>query len=162
MGMLSITADLRYQQGLNRMFSRETRYDFYWPALSAIGEQSVLEKEIFTQDPAVDTGSTGTPDNEKTWGYIPRYDEYRYKPSIITGKMRSQYASSLDVWHCAEYFSTRPTLSDAFIQDNCEGVLDDRVVAVPSEPQFNIDIGNSLMCMRPMPAFGTPGLTDHF
>ena len=98
MGIASVRADLTYQQGLNRMFSRSTRYDMYWPALAHIGEQSILTKELYCQDPATDTGSTGTPDNERVFGYQERWAEYRYKPSLITGKLRSNDAATLDAW----------------------------------------------------------------
>ena len=116
MGIASVRADLTYQQGLNRMFSRSTRYDYYWPALAHIGEQSVLTKEIYCQNPTTDTGATGTPDNDRVFGYQERWAEYRYKPSLITGKMRSNDAVSLDAWHLSQDFTSLPVLNSSFIE----------------------------------------------
>ena len=155
-GLISVQADLTYQQGLNRMWSRQTRWDYYWPALATIGEQAILNKEIYCQDPAA---GGATPDNEQVFGYQERYAEYRYKPSQITGAFRSTYATSLDPWHLAEEFSSLPVLNDSFIQDNPPV---DRIIAVPSEPHFLFDAYFSLHCARPMPLFGVPGLIDHF
>lgn len=152
-GMIAVRADLNYQQGLNRMFSRRTRYDFYWPALSHLGEQAILNKEIYAQ------GSANAEEDEKVFGYQERYAEYRYKPSIITGQMRSQFAQPLDTWHLAQKFDSLPTLSDQFIQDNPPI---DRVVAVPSEPNFLFDGYFKYHCARPMPMYSVPGMMDHF
>ena len=152
-GLLSVRADLTYQQGLNRMFSRSTRYDFYWPALSHLGEQAVLNKEIFAQgsvNPTVDAG---------VFGYQERFAEYRYKPSIITGKFRSTYAQSLDVWHLAQEFGSLPTLGATFIQENPPM---DRVKALTTEPDFLLDVAFNLTSARPMPVYSVPGLIDHF
>jgi len=159
LGLVSVRADLTYQQGLDRMFSRSTRYDFYWPSLSHIGEQAVLSKEIYCQDPTTDTGSTGTPDNEKVFGYQERYAEYRYKPSKITGKFRSNDAATLDSWHLAQDYSALPTLNESFIQENPPI---DRVVVVDTEPEFLFDSYFDLRCARPMPVYSVPGLIDHF
>lgn len=109
------------------MFSRRSRYDFYWPALSHLGEQAVLSKEIYAD------GSSG---DDKVFGYQERWAEYRYKPSQITGKFRSTYANSLDVWHLAQKFDSRPTLGATFIEDNPPF---SRVIAVEDEPQFLFD-----------------------
>ena len=133
-GLVSVRADLNYQQGLNRMFSRLSRFDFFWPALSHIGEQAVLNKEIYAQGPAVLDGDDVVDD--MVFGYQERFAEYRYKPSVITGKFRSTYSTPLDCWHLAQKFTSLPTLSDSFIQENPPI---DRVVAVPSEPQFLLD-----------------------
>lgn len=149
-GLICIRADLNYQQGLNRMWSRRARLDYYWPALSHIGEQAIFSKEIFAD---------GTPADEDVFGYQERYAEYRYKPSIITGKMRSSDPQSLDVWHVAQDFATRPLLNAAFIAENPPL---DRVVAVPSEPKFIGDFWFRTRCARPMPVYGVPGLIDHF
>lgn len=152
-GLVSVRADLNYQQGLNRMWSRSTKYDFYWPALAHIGEQVVLNQEIF----AVGTAVAGQ--DAAAFGYQERFAEYRYKPSVITGKLRSNSATPLDTWHLAQNFATLPTLSDTFIQDNPPIA---RVVAVPSEPNFVWDSYFQLRCARPMPVYGVPGLIDHF
>ena len=149
-GLVCVRADLTYQQGLNRMFSRSTRYDFYWPALSHIGEQAVLNKEIYLQ---------GTAADEDVFGYQERYAEYRYKPSMITGQFRSNFDQSLDMWHLSQEFGTLPTLSSEFIQ---EDPPIDRVIAVPAEPHFLFDSYFKLTCARPMPVYGVPGLIDHF
>lgn len=149
-GLVCIRADLSYQQGLNRMWSRRGRFDYYWPALAHIGEQAVLSKEIYCD------GSAG---DETVWGYQERFAEYRYKPSLITGEMRSSYPQSLDTWHLAQDFAARPLLNNAFIQENPPFA---RVVAVPTEPNFIGDFYFKLRCARPMPVFGVPGLIDHF
>lgn len=149
-GLISVRADLTYQQGLNRMFSRQTRYDYYWPALSHLGEQAVLNKEIYAD---------GSDTDEEVFGYQERYAEYRYKPSMITGQMRSTAATPLDAWHLSQKFDSCPKLNDAFIQDNPPI---DRVVATPDEPNFIFDAHFSMRCARPMPLYGVPGLIDHF
>jgi hypothetical protein len=159
MGIASVRADLTYQQGLNRMFSRSTRYDYFWPALAHIGEQAVYHKEINCQDPTTDTGSTGTADNDKVFGYQERWSEYRYKPSLITGKMRSNDAASLDPWHLSQEFSGLVGLNQTFIEENPPI---DRVVAVTTEPDFTMDCYFNLQCARPMPLYSVPGLIDHF
>lgn len=158
-GLVSVRADLTYQQGLDRMFSRSTRWDYYWPALAHIGEQAVLNKEIYAKDPTVDTGSTGVPDNERVFGYQERYAEYRYKPSKITGKMRSNDAQSLDTWHLAQNFDGLPLLNQSFIEENPPV---DRVIAVLTEPEFLFDSYFDLRCARPMPVYSMPGMIDHF
>jgi hypothetical protein len=149
-GLVNVRADLTYQQGLNRMFSRQTMYDFYWPALSHIGEQAVLSKEIYAD---------GSANDENVFGYQERYAEYRYKPSMITGQFRSNYTASLDSWHLAQDFGTRPVLDETFIEENPPI---DRVLAVPTEPHFIFDAFFNLKCARPMPVYSVPGLIDHF
>lgn len=149
-GLVNVRADLTYQQGLQRMWSRQTRFDFYWPALAHLGEQAVLNKEIYAQGIAVD---------EEVFGYQERYAEYRYYPSQITGKFRSTYAEPLDMWHLSQKFDSLPTLSSQFIEDNPPV---SRVIAVQDEPQFLLDTYFSLNCVRPMPVYGVPGLVDHF
>ena len=149
-GLVSVRADLTYQQGLNRMFSRSTRYDFYWPALSHLGEQSILNKEIFADGSATD---------DSVFGYQERYAEYRYKPSTITSLFRSNATASLDAWHLSQDFAALPALNSSFIEDNPPI---DRIVAVPSEPDFIFDSHMSLRCVRPMPVYSVPGLIDHF
>jgi len=149
-GLVSVRADLTYQQGMQRMWSRETRYDFYWPALAQIGEQAVLNGEIFYQGAAAD---------ENVFGYQERYAEYRYKPSQVTGNFRSNASGTLDAWHLSQDFATLPVLDDTFIVENPPI---DRVIATPSEPQFLFDSYINFRCARPMPMFGVPGLIDHF
>lgn len=149
-GLCCIRADLTYQQGLSRLWSRKTRYDFYWPTLAHLGEQAILNKEIYAQGSSVD---------DDVFGYQERYAEYRYYPNMITGKFRSTYSQPLDMWHLAQKFDELPTLSEDFIKENPPI---DRVIAVPSEPQFLLDAYFKLNCVRPMPLYGTPGLIDHF
>uniref|UniRef100_UPI00404869BC major capsid protein n=1 Tax=Shewanella sp. TaxID=50422 RepID=UPI00404869BC len=149
-GLASVRADLTYQQGLNRMFSRQTRFDYYYPALAHLGEQAVLSKEIYVD---------GTSNDQDVFGYQERFAEYRYKPSVITGQFRSTYASSLDSWHLSQEFDSRPTLNQTFIEENPPV---DRVIAVPSEPHLIFDSYFNLKCARPMPMYSVPGLIDHF
>jgi hypothetical protein len=149
-GMACVFADLNYQQGLNRMWSRQDRWDFYWPALAHIGEQAVLNKEIYAQGTTADDG---------VFGYQERFAEYRYKPSMITGQFRSTAATSLDNWHLAQDFGSLPALNSSFIEENPPL---DRVLAVPSEPDLLLDAFFDLKCARPMPVYSVPGLIDHF
>lgn len=149
-GLLNVRADLTYQQGIPRMFSRRTRFDFYWPVLAHLGEQAIMNKEIYAQ---------GTSADDDVFGYQERYAEYRYFPSMITGKLRSTYAQSLDVWHLSQKFDTLPVLNDEFIQDKPPI---ERILAVQNEPQFIIDSYIQMKCARPMPVYGVPGLVDHF
>lgn len=150
MGLVNVRADLTYQQGINRMHSRKTRWDYYWPALSHIGEQAVLNKEIYAQ---------GTADDDLVFGYQERYAEYRYKPSIITGQMRSVHSQSLDTWHLSQEFASLPALNAEFIVDDPPI---NRVVAVPTEPDMIFDSYFRMICARPMPVHSVPGMIDHF
>lgn len=149
-GLVNVRADLNYQQGLHKKFSRRSRYDFYWPALAHIGEQAVLNKEIYSQ---------GTSDDDNVFGYQERWGEYRYFPSRITGKLNSKTSTPLDFWHLAQKFTSLPTLNNTFIEDNPPI---SRAIAVPSEPQFIFDSYITLNCARPMPIYSIPGLIDHF
>lgn len=150
LGFVNVRADLTYQQGLNRMWTRSTKFDMYWPTFAHLGEQVVLNKEIYAQGNAKD---------DEAFGYQERYAEYRYFPSMITGKFRSTYAQPLDFWHLAQKFDSLPTLSSQFIEDNPPV---DRVIAVQDEPQFLLDCWFDMNCVRPMPVYGVPGLVDHF
>lgn len=149
-GFCAVRADLNYQDGINRMWSRKTRYDFFWPALQSIGEQAVLSQEIFAD---------GTTADQDVFGYQERWAEYRYRPSLVTGQFRSSSALALDAWHLSQHFTARPTLSDAFIRDTPPV---DRVVAVPSEPHFLLDAHIQMKHTRVMPVYSVPGLIDHF
>ena len=151
-GLANVRGDITYSQGLERYWSKSTRYDFYYPVLAQIGEQAVLGKEIYY------TLSGG---NDDVFGYQERYAEYRYKPSRLTGLFSPLAASSLDSWHLSEEFATRPTLGSTFIQSNTGAPLD-RAIAVPSEPHFILDTYFNLKCVRPMPLYGVPGNLDHF
>lgn len=149
-GLCCLRADITYQQGLNRLWSRRQLFDFYWPTLAHLGEQVVYNREIFTQ---------GTADDNGVFGYQERYAEYRYKPSMITGKLRSTDPQSLDVWHLAQKFDSLPKLNQDFIEENPPI---DRVIAVQNEPQFFADFWFDLKTSRPMPVYSVPGLVDHF
>lgn len=150
-GFVCARADLTYQQGVNKMWLRSTVYDFYWPTFAHLGEQAIELREIYAQGTAADT---------TVFGYQERYAEYRYKPSQITGKFRSSVTGgNLDVWHLSQFFSNAPTLNEEFITENPPI---ERIIAVPSEPEFLLDIGFRYTTVRPMPMFGTPGLVDHF
>ena len=149
-GLMNVRADLTYQQGLSRMWSRRTRYDFYWPVLAHIGEQAVLSKEIYHD---------GTAADEDVFGYQERHAEYRYYPSMITGVFRSKNAQTLDAWHLSQEFADRPVLDDDFIK---EDVPMERVLAVTGEPQFLADMYFDCLTARPMPMYGVPGNIDRF
>ena len=149
-GLINVRADLSYQQGIERMWSRHTRYDFYWPTLAHLGEQEVLNKEIYAQ---------GNEHDDEVFGYQERYAEYRYKPSLVTGKLRSGTGNSLDVWHLAQHFDNLPALNDEFIADNPPIK---RALAVQNEPEFILDMWFNLNCVRPMPVHGIPGFQSHF
>lgn len=149
-GLVNVRAKLTFQQGLNRMWSRSTKFDLYWPQFAHLGEQAVLNKEIYAQ---------GTDDDDGVFGYQERYAEYRYYPSLVTGKFRSSYAQSLDSWHLALYYDSLPQLNDEFIQDTPPV---DRVVAVQDEPQVLLDAFFKMDCVRAMPLYSVPGLIDHF
>lgn len=150
LGLVNVRADLNYQQGINKLFSRSTRLDFYWPSLAHLGEQAVLNKEIYAD---------GSANDALTFGYQERYAEYRYKPSLITGKFRSTASGTLDKWHLAQKFTALPALNDTFIS---EAPPIDRVVAVTTEPQIYFDAYFNYLCARPMPTYSVPGLIDHF
>lgn len=151
-GFVCARADLTYQQGINKMWLRSTVYDWYWPTFAHLGEQAILLKEIYATGDAEQDNSV--------FGYQERYAEYRYKPSQITGKFRSSVISgNLDVWHLSQFFKNAPTLNEEFILENPPI---ERIIAVPSEPEFLLDIGFRYTTVRPMPMFGTPGLVDHF
>lgn len=143
-GLACARADLSYQQGLNKLWMRSTRYDFFWPKLQELGEQSILNKEIFLQ---------GTPDDTLVFGYQERYAEYRYKPSEIHGEFRSTYATSLDMWHMAEEFATLPALNSTFIQQNTPI---ERAIAVTTAPHLLFDAWFSYKHARPMQMYSVP------
>lgn len=152
-GLAAVRADLAYQQGLRRMWSRKTRYDFYFPEFAMLGEQAVLNKEIYVK---------GDANDDLVFGYQERWAEYRYFPSMITGLMRSTAATTIDAWHLAQKFTALPTLNDTFIQDTPPV---SRVVAVGASAngqQFLFDGFFNVRSVRPMPLYSVPGLIDHF
>ena len=147
-GLVHVGADLTYQQGLDRMWTRSTRYDFAWPSFAHLGEQAVLNQEIYF-------AGNGASGDTLVFGYQERYGEYRRKMSQITGKFRSTYSSPLDTYHLAQNFGSLPVLGDTFISDNPPV---NRIVAVTSEPQFFLDVFIKLKCARPLPVYGIPTL----
>lgn len=147
LGLFSIRADLTYQQPLWKQWSYRTREELYWPQFSHLGEQAVYTREIDCR---------GAESDSTVFGYQERYGECRYYPSLITGLFKSNTDSGLDRWHLSQDFETAPVLNSDFIVDNPPV---SRIVAVPSEPHFYIDIYMDLQCIRPMPIYSTPGLT---
>lgn len=152
-GLVSVRADLTYQQGLRKMWSRSTRYDFYFPAFAMLGEQALLNKEIYCDGSATDNN---------VFGYQERWAEYRYDPSQISGLFKSTSAGTIDPWHLAQRFSGLPALGAAFIEDTPPV---ERIVAVGAEAngqQFLFDSFFDLRAARPLPMYSVPGLIDHF
>ena len=157
-GLVSVRADLTYQQGVPRMFDRWARFDYYYPVFAHLGEQFIKNKEIFAQGSTV-LDASGLPVDEQPFGYQERFAEYRYSVSKITGEFRSTFAQPLDAYHLAQKFNNLPTLNSEFLAEN---VPMSRVKAVTDGPDFLYDSYISLNCVRPMPLFGVPGLVDHF
>ncbi|UOF78980.1 major capsid protein [Microviridae sp.] len=153
LGLVCVDADLTYQQGLNRMWSRSTRYDFYHPVFAALGEQTILNKEIYCD---------GSANDNNVFAYNERWAEYRYRPSMITGLMRSTSAGTIDNWHLAQKFTSLPTLNATFIQSNPPL---SRVLAVGASANGQQLLGDfffNVRSVRPMPMYSPPGLIDHF
>ncbi len=151
-GVMVARYDHTYQQGLDRMWSRKDRFDYYWPVFANIGEQAVKNKEIYAQ---------GNAEDDEVFGYQEAWADYRYKPNRVTGEMRSSYSQSLDVWHLADDYSQRPSLSDSWIREDKSNI--DRVLAVTSSVsnQFFADIYVQNRATRPLPLYSVPGLIDH-
>jgi len=152
LSLINARADITYSQGLDRYWSKSTRYDFCYPVLAGIGEQSILNSEIYYQNDAND---------DLVYGYTGRYDEYRHINSRLSSLMRPDNAASLDVWHLSEEFSSLPSLGDTFIQSNTGTPLD-RAIAISSEPHFIADLWFNIKAARPLPLYGVPGKLDHF
>ena len=152
-GLVCIDADLTYQQGLARMWSRSTRYDFYFPAFAMLGEQAVLNKEIYVD---------GSANDSNVFGYQERWAEYRYKPSQISGLFKSTSAGTIDGWHLAQKFTSLPTLNSTFIQSTPPVSRVVAVGAAANGQQFIFDSFFDCVTARPMPLYSVPGLIDHF
>ncbi|WNK14078.1 MAG: major capsid protein [Microvirus sp.] len=152
-GLVSVRADLTYQQGLHKMWSRLTRNDFYFPVFATLGEQAVLNKEIYCD---------GSANDDNVFGYQERWAEYRYKPSQISGLFKSTSAGTIDGWHLAQKFTSLPTLNTTFIQETppLSRVL--AVGAAANGQQFIFDAFMDNQVARPMPMYSVPGLIDHF
>lgn len=154
-GICNVRADLTYQQGMRRMWSRLTRYDFYWPVFAMLGEQPVLNKEIYaTGDPVQD---------DAVFGYQERWAEYRYNPSQITGLYKSTSSGTIDYWHSAQRFTALPTLNATFITDDTNTVIQRNFSggAQTEGQQFLCDMLFHFTVARPMPMYSVPGLVDH-
>lgn len=159
-GVCCVRTNHTYQQGIEKMWSRRRRFDFYWPALANIGEQAIMNREIYF---------SGTSADSKPFGYQEAWAEYRYKPSRVSGYMRSTIdvdgtpasTGSLDVWHYADNYDSTPTLSSGWIAETPDNI--DRTLAVSSDVshQFIVDFAFRCRCARPMPVYSVPGLIDH-
>ena len=150
MGLAVVRTDQTYQQGIERMWSRTGRYDYYWPVLANIGEQAILNKEIYAQGNAKDN---------EAFGYQEAWADYRYKPSKVTGLFRSNAQQSLDAWHYAQDYKALPTLSTAWMEQG-EAEMK-RTLAVQSQPDFIADFYFMNKTTRCMPVYSIPGLIDH-
>jgi len=152
-GLVSVRADLTYQQGLRRFWSRSTRYDFYFPVFAMLGEQAILNKEIYV---------TGAATDNSVFGYQERWAEYRYNPSQITGLFRSTSAGTIDPWHYAQRFVALPTLNSNFIQDTPPLARNLAVGTGANGQQLLLDAFFDITAARPLPLYSVPGLIDHF
>lgn len=154
--LANVRADLNYQQGIAKKWTRSTRYDFYFPVFAHLGEQAVLSKELFC------TGITN--DDNAVFGYQERWAEYRYRPNQITGLFRSTTTGNIDEWHYAEQFATRPSLNNTFIQDPSAAVFQRSMAAgaLAANQQVLLDVQFRIHATRPMPTYSVPGLIDHF
>lgn len=153
LGLACVRTEHTYQQGLEKIWNRKNRFDFYWPALANIGEQAILNKEIYLQ--------SVKEVNEQAFGYQEAWAEYRYKPSRVSSAFRSNVTGSLDAWHYADYYEALPVLSAEWIEETYKNV--DRTLAVQStlEDQYIADFWFKCKCTRPMPIYSIPGLIDH-
>ena len=150
MGLAVVRTDQTYQQGIERMWSRKGRYDYYWPVLANIGEQAILNKELYAQGSAKD---------EEAFGYQEAWADYRYKPSKVTGLFRSNAQQSLDSWHYAQDYDALPTLSTAWMEQSDTEMK--RTLAVKNQPDFIADFYFMNKTTRCMPVYSIPGLIDH-
>lgn len=149
-GLACVRTENTYQQGIERMWSRKHRFDFYFPSFANLGEQAILNKEIYAQ---------GTSADEEAFGYQEAWAELRYKPSRVSGAMRSNYDQPLDAFHYADFYKTQPKLSGEWVDESANNVK--RTLAVQNEDQFIADFYFKLEMARPMPIYSIPGLIDH-
>lgn len=152
-GLVNVRADITYAQGLERVWSYRTRYDFFNPEFAHLGEQTVLNKEIYADIP---DGNLST-QKDGGFGYQERYAEERYSKSMVTGLMRPDASATLAIWNLTENFTSLPTLGNTFIQSNASAPID-RSITVPAQPQFILDAYFKEKWARVMPVFGVPGL----
>ena len=160
-GLACVRTEKTYQQGLNKIFSRRRRFDYYWPTLSHLGEQAILNKEIYAQGNSVLDANNKVIDDQ-AFGYQEAWAEYRYKPSQVTGQMRSNATGSLDVYHFADDYNSLPQLGDSWIVEDKANI--DRCLAFGSAvaDQFIADFYFKFRSARPMPVNSIPGLIDHY
>lgn len=151
LGLIAIRTLHTYQQGINKLWFKKQRFDFYDPVFAHLGEQPIYNRELYV---------TGTATDTQVFGYQEAWAEYRYHPNRISGEMRSNYAQSLDVWHYGDDFANLPTLGQTFIEETTVNVA--RTLAVQSQDQWLLDIAVQDIAIRPMPINSTPGLIDHF
>ena len=149
-------ADLTYQEGIDRMWTKQTRYDLFMPELQGLGEQEIYNRELFYTDEA--SGVDGT-NNSAVFGYIPRYDEYRFKNSKILGRFRSNATATFDPWHLSQEFGTLPTLNQTFLEENAPM---SRIKATSGDPDYIFDSYIAQKCARPLTLYGVPGMIDRF
>lgn len=149
-GVCCIRHDHTYQQGLERMWSRKTNLDFYYPVFANLGEQAILKKELYL---------TGTSTDEQAFGYQEAWAEYRMKPNRISGKFRSNATGTLDSWHYGDNYTKTPSLSQEWMKEGDAEIQ--RTLAVDNEPQFIMDTVIDNTSVRPMPMYSIPGLVDH-
>lgn len=151
MGLCCVRHTRTYQQGINREWSRRELFDFYQPTFAHLGNQAILNKEIF---------ASGNHFDDEVFGYQECWSEYRYKPSHVTAEFRSNYPQSLDVWHYADHYESRPTLSQSWMQEGDAEI--ERTLAVKTQNQFIADFHVTTLLTAPMPLYSVPGLLDHF
>ena len=159
-GLMCVRYKHVYQQGIERMWSRKTRFDFYWPLFANLGYQPILNKEIYAQgDKVVDLN--GDIIDDQVFGYQEAWSEYRYKPSRVSGMMRSTYSSPLDVWHLGDKYNQLPALSDDWIREDSAPIQ--RVIAASQKlvDELLCDILVKNKTTQPMPVYSIPGLVDH-
>ena len=149
LGLAAIRVDHSYQQGLSRLWTRSTRFSYYDPMLANLGEQAVLNQEIYAQ---------GKTQDEEVFGYQEAWADYRYRTNMVTSEMRSTYAQTLDAWHYADKYNALPALSSSWIKEGTENI--DRTLAVQSSNshQFICNFYYSQAWTRPIPIYSIPGI----
>lgn len=162
LGLVAVRYEHVYQQGIPRELSRRSKFEYFWPLFSTIGNQPVFNRQIYAQGEGVINPVTGESYDSEVFGYSEAWCEYRYKPNMITGELRSDYAQSLDVWHLGDDYSSRPTLSDAWIREDKSNIDRCLTVQSSSHDQFFADFFVKNYVTRPMPLYSVPGLIDHF
>lgn len=158
LGLMSIIPELSYQsQGINKKFTRFTKYDYYFGEFAHLSEQPIMKYELMFDNRSTEVGAYENTNN-KTFGYQGIYDDMRHNRGMVTGQFRSDAKISLDYWHLARFFGNVPALNSDFI--TCSPSM--RIFEVQDEPPFQVCVGNILKAIRPMPKIAEPGLVDHF